>query len=1270
MNQKLISAFITCALLAGYGAAPVSRAIAAPSAATVSLHAPQSHSAAATAQFGAEWKSEPCETFKLNKDVAESADCGYVTVPALHDEPDGDTIELAVVRIRSIADKPAADPLFMEQGGPGGSTISYFPSPTLLPKLLEILKTRDIVLVEQRGTQYSKPHLECPESYDYAVVLAKGETEANDAYLQACKERWEETANLSAFNIKQNAEDIYLVAEALGYGQFNYYGVSFGTLLGQYVLNQSADHPGMLRSVVLDSVVPIDINDDVIKDQTASNAIRAFFAACAQDAVCDKDFPRLEQRVMSFADELNVEPEVITLTLQSGDTITTTFKGTDLTRLIFDSLYAIPNIQALPNNLDHLVRTRDFSWVEKHKSDELAPGGVAEGMHLGMKCPRRSTFPAYAQDLFEPAYPQVDIAAGENQSYDRRCAILDVEAAGADEFAIRVTDIPTLILSGSMDPATPPQFGEHIAKKLDTAYAFTLPDVGHNVMLGSKTTCPASIAAAFLNNPTQSPNGDCITALKPDFYGRIIPLDELKLTERDLGNGIYAPIPSNWVAQNDIYSDPNDPLNWSTGAVIFTIEEAASSIEAIQRFDSNANIILRDRTRGNYAWTVAESSRLPSRETIVAAAPLPDGKRVVSMKLLTPPDNPIPVIDALLRPLLSGVKVTAFGEAWQFTPCDTFHLSKELTEITDCGYVTVPLKHGAATTETIQLAVARIRSIAEKPAADPLFMEQGGPGGSTIGFFPTRLAELSELLKQRDVVLVEQRGTQYSKPYLECADRYAYSVAVAKGEAKDDDSYLNACVGRWANETDLSAFNNRESAADIYSVAEALGYPTFNYYGVSYGTLLGQHVMKLAKDNPGKLRSIILDGVQPIDVKDDELKDQTASNAMKWFFLACADDAACNRDFPDLQARFLSFLDELNANPRDITVTLKTGEALTATITGADVSEMVFSTLYSHMSMRFLPSILDTMIRKGDLSWVAEQRANQLAPGGLPEGMHLAMKCPRITVEHTNPLLTLEPAFPQVNFNAKESASYARRCAMMNVPSATADDFTPTEEDIPTLVLNGRFDPTTPAQFGDHAASTLKTAYAYTFVDVGHGALPSSPTTCPISIANQFLSDPTTMPDASCAKDLKPIFAPRVTPLDEMTFAPRAVITGNMTVTASIPTVFDDAAGAGVWSDPADPINQPTGFVAFRIFEADSVDFGLRFFRDPVVIAESQAYGDLDWKIMQSATNEPGWVHRGAFAMLPDGKHLLKVTFGGTAARADVIFKEYVEPVLSSIEVK
>ncbi|MEA1618020.1 hypothetical protein SOQ14_03730 [Erythrobacter sp. T5W1-R] len=85
-----------------------------------------------------------------------------------------------------------------------------------------------------------------------------------------------------------------------------------------------------------------------------------------------------------------------------------------------------------------------------------------------------------------------------------------------------------------------------------------------------------------------------------------------------------------------------------------------------------------------------------------------------------------------------------------------------------------------------QAVTVRLRSTGQSPAGDPLFVEQGGPGDSTIGvivdqIFPN-LPGLKAVLESRDLVFVEERGTRYSKPFLTCPEYDAKNIAVAKGE--------------------------------------------------------------------------------------------------------------------------------------------------------------------------------------------------------------------------------------------------------------------------------------------------------------------------------------------------------------------------------------------------------------------------------------------------------------------------------------------------------
>jgi pimeloyl-ACP methyl ester carboxylesterase len=248
--------------------------------------------AAAPAGFGAAWKTVDCKRFDLPDAVAALSDCGYVTVPEQHALPKGRTIQLAVVRMRSTGSNPAPDPLFVEQGGPGDSTIGVIVDQAYpnLPELQAVLKSRDLVFVEERGTRYSRPFLTCPEYDARNIAVARGEMAYTDpTWFKTCQARFQKQGiRLGAFNTVENAADVYFVAETLGYPAFNYYGVSYGTLLGQYVIAQADQHKAKLRSVIIDGVVRADIDFNLASGHSVSFALRNLFHACAQDQQCSR----------------------------------------------------------------------------------------------------------------------------------------------------------------------------------------------------------------------------------------------------------------------------------------------------------------------------------------------------------------------------------------------------------------------------------------------------------------------------------------------------------------------------------------------------------------------------------------------------------------------------------------------------------------------------------------------------------------------------------------------------------------------------------------------------------------------------------------------------------------------------------------------------------------------------------------------------------------------------------------------------------------------
>lgn len=480
-----------------------------------------------------------------------------------------------------------------------------------------------------------------------------------------------------------------------------------------------------------------------------------------------------------------------------------------------------------------------------------------------------------------------------------------------------------------------------------------------------------------------------------------------------------------------------------------------------------------------------------------------------------------------------------FGAAWQSADCKSFDVPAAVAAQSDCGYVTAPEQHALPQGRTVQLAVVRIRSGSKSPAADPLFVEQGGPGDSTIGVIvdwavPT-LPELQAVLKSRDLVFVEERGTRYSKPFLTCPEYDAKNIAIAKGEmAYTDPGWFKTCQDRFkAQGINLGAFNTRENAADVYFVAQTLGYRTFNYYGVSYGTLLGQYVIAQADQHKAKLRSVILDGVVRTDIDFNAAAGHTASYALRNLFHACAQDLRCSRAYPNLEQTFLALVDQLNKQPVALTLTTPlTKQAVATRVDGNAFVTALMSRLvrpYSGNTARgtSIPKFIHAASR-GDFGWVADGLSEDLeSSDGSAKGMYHSVLCVRQKSVQATPEQVLPPPYPQlIALGVREGETVGNVCKILQAELKPPFAFRNT--DIPTLVLNGSYDPVTPQPYGEAVASHLKTTRVYTFPGLGHGSFfppPGMPATdCVIRIATDFLARPRQAPDSSCLTQVKPLF--------------------------------------------------------------------------------------------------------------------------------------------------
>lgn len=460
--------------------------------------------------------------------------------------------------------------------------------------------------------------------------------------------------------------------------------------------------------------------------------------------------------------------------------------------------------------------------------------------------------------------------------------------------------------------------------------------------------------------------------------------------------------------------------------------------------------------------------------------------------------------------------------AFEQAPC-MFELPMGVEEGRDvvCGYVTVPEQHGDPAGPTIQLAVAVIKSKAQEPLRDPLFVAQGGPGGSTIETYAEPLLTTSRLRTDRDIVLWDQRGTLHSAPNLYCSEYDDLIAATIEQDLSDaeekrlDQETLTACRQRLAQQTNLSAFDSLENAADIESLRQALGYDEINLYGVSYGTLLAQHYMRMF---PHSLRSVILDGVVPPQTNFVVNSAQTMNRSFEELFNACQANPDCAEAYPDLKTVFYELVDQLNQEPARIQLTDTETDTTyaQAVIDGDTFMGGVFQMLYAGSLIPALPRMIYDA-RDGNFDFFSRIFAILLFDRSTSYGMYFSVLCAEdgdFTPQDQDlsglpeQIVTAEKDTPQDILDS---------CKIWNVETFGPEVDQPVVSDIPTLVLSGHFDPITPPAYAQTSAATLSNGYAFINPTGGHGQAMEGE--CEDGLILSFLADPNTEPDASCLSE-------------------------------------------------------------------------------------------------------------------------------------------------------
>ncbi|MEZ4710340.1 MAG: alpha/beta fold hydrolase [Caldilineaceae bacterium] len=456
----------------------------------------------------------------------EDVECGFLLTREVHNDPTSRIIRLHVVIFKSASAQPRAEPLVILNGGPGSADAPVVGSLLYSDMGLAWRTSHDVILIDQRGTNFSIPSLQCaPASSDPATTLPTFamQTQLEYANLQSCySDLVAREINLSAYHLMESAADIHDLRVALGYDQIILYGYSYGSLLAMSIMR---DYPADVHSAILDSVLPLGIDLTCERLSCLQSGLDALFAACAADAPCHAAYPSLEADFWTTIDRLRTDPVPMALTF-AGQDYTVVVDDQLIIRYVF-LLLQQSAIRQLPAAIEAVARGYYVdlarSWISYVASPEpsIKRGEKsAEGLYFSTMCSYLDTFAADSPSNtsadenampaaeFHPALVEYGGAAFAP------CAFWDVAPLDVSFIApLPASDIPTLVLAGKFDPGLAPYLSHALLPNLRQNSYYELP-VSHGVVFAP---CGLYLTYAFLQDATQPPDTACIEGMAVEW---------------------------------------------------------------------------------------------------------------------------------------------------------------------------------------------------------------------------------------------------------------------------------------------------------------------------------------------------------------------------------------------------------------------------------------------------------------------------------------------------------------------------------------------------------------------------------------------------------------------------------------------------------------------------------------------------------------------------------------------------------------------------------
>ena len=427
------------------------------------------------------------------KGLEHEARCGVIQRPLDPTEPQGPQIDVHFAVLPALARHKKEDPVFFFAGGPGQSAIAL--AGTLARPLARLTNRRDLVLIDQRGTGRSAP-LHCPEQPLTQSLREMADPAAQALRLRECRAALQKLphGDLRQYTTTVAMADVEAVRQALGAPLVNLVGGSYGTRAALEYLRQ---FPQAVRRVVIDGVAPPDMVLPASFSTDAQAALDALFAACQAEPACAKAHPQLRERWAVLLKSLPREVGVAHPVTGREERLTLTREL--VTGLVRPPLYAPLIASALPLAIEEAAQGRYtplLGLTSAMASGRGSPLRLAEGMHFSVIC--AEDFPRLQAGASSDR-PGPDFATDFADLYRRVCDGWPQGTVPPAFYQVPPAPMPVLVLSGGLDPVTPPRHGQRVAHALGPqARHVVVPHAGPGLMLQG---CLRDLVLRFIDPP-------------------------------------------------------------------------------------------------------------------------------------------------------------------------------------------------------------------------------------------------------------------------------------------------------------------------------------------------------------------------------------------------------------------------------------------------------------------------------------------------------------------------------------------------------------------------------------------------------------------------------------------------------------------------------------------------------------------------------------------------------------------------------------------------